>query len=69
MRFFAHGKHCYCMKIILSAFLALTLLTGATSTAFAGTKSYSHKSSRGKSRSGSQRNPGRQKTNIPKNKN
>ena len=57
------------MKTILSGFLALTLLTGATSVAFARAQSYSHKSSRGKSRSGSQPNPGRKKTNIPRNKN
>jgi len=65
------------MKTILSSFLALTLLMGATlmdttSSAFASTKNSrgsSKKGNRGKSRSGSQRNPGRQKTNIPKNKN
>jgi hypothetical protein len=64
------------MKTILSSFLALTLLTGAMligtrPAAFASTKNSkgSKNGSRGKSRSGSQRNPGRQKTNIPKNKN
>ncbi|HXA68609.1 MAG TPA: hypothetical protein VNV82_25830 [Bryobacteraceae bacterium] len=58
------------MKTILSSFLTLTLLVGASSLAFAKTSgSSSKKGNRGKSRSGSQRNPGRQKTNIPKNKN
>jgi hypothetical protein len=63
------------MKTILSSFLALILLMGATliatPDAFASTKNGkgSKNGSRGKSRSGSQRNPGRKKTNIPKNPN
>jgi len=64
------------MKTILSTFLALTLLLGAaligtTSNGFAATKDgkSSTKKGRGKNRSGSLRNPGRKKTNIPKNRN
>jgi len=60
------------MKTILSSFLALTLLMGASSTGFAATKngkSSTKKGSRGKNRSGTQRNAGRKKTNIPKNTN
>jgi hypothetical protein len=64
------------MKTILSTFLGLTLLMGAAlistpSTGFAATKDgkSSTKKGRGKNRSGAQRNPGRKKTNIPKNPN
>jgi hypothetical protein len=60
------------MKTILSSFIAFTLLMGTTSASFASTKnskSSTKKGSRGKNRSGTQRNAGRKKTNIPKNPN
>ena len=60
------------MKNFLSGILALTFLLSAGSAAFGATKKSSapsQKRSSGKSRSGHQPNPGRQKTNIPKNPN
>jgi hypothetical protein len=60
------------MKTILSSFLAITLLLGIVPAGLAATKngkSSTSKGSRGKNRSGTQRNAGRKKTNIPKNPN
>jgi hypothetical protein len=58
------------MKTILSSFLAFALLLGIVPAGFAATKKSSNtKGSRGKNRSGTQRNAGRKKTNIPKNPN
>jgi len=56
------------MNIILSGFLALTLLTGATSGAFAGTKRSGNSSSHKRTTTGKHRT-GKQKTNVPKNSN
>jgi hypothetical protein len=61
------------MKIILSSFLALTLLFGATSTAFAGAKksgSSTHKrNTTGKHRTSGSHRSGKSKSNVPTNQN
>jgi hypothetical protein len=68
MLFFAAGGHSICMKNILSSFLALTLLLGATSAAFASSKKSGHTASHKRSTTGKHRTT-KQKTNVPKNAN
>jgi hypothetical protein len=61
------------MKIILSSFLALTLLFGLTSTAFASTKrsggSTHKRNTAGKHRTSGTHRSGKSKSNVPANQN